>query len=439
MTINIHSLPGPDNVLRTQLPNGITVLVRTNPESPSLYINGFLNGGSIFDPAQKLGLADFTAMALMRGTARHSFIEIYDTLETAGASLHFDAATHNVRFAGRALAEDLGLLLQLIAECLTAPTFPESQLEILRAQLLTGLTMRDQDTGSVASLHFDELLFGAHPYSRPVEGFIETVQNIQRADLEAFHRQYYGPRGLTIIIVGGIDPQAAVDQVQQTLGTWQNPQQTDTPQNLLLPEFPPQTIRTHYELPGKSQADLIIGTLGPLRSSPDYIPLSVGNNILGQFGMMGRIGDSVREKAGLAYYASTSLNASLIGGSWAVISGVNPLNLERATDLILEELQRFVTEPVTAEELSDSKTNFIGRLPMAFESNSGVAGGLWNLERYQLGLDYYQRYPQNVEAVNAEQVLEIARRYLDPQRLVIVSAGTQAQTDTQAQPGGNEA
>lgn len=429
MTINLHSLPGPENVLRRQLPNGITVLVRHNPDSPSIYFNGFLNGGSVFDPPDKLGLADLTALALMRGTAQHTFQELYDVLETAGASLHFDAAVHNARFAGRALAEDLPLLLSLLAECLMDPTFPADQVEKLRAQFLTSLTMRDQDTGEVASLQFEKTLFGDHPYGRPVEGYLHTLPNIQPADLAAFHQKHYGPEGLTIVIVGGVDPERAVAQVQQALGDWANPHQSTPPVFPALPDYPPQTTRQHVELAGKSQADLLIGSFSPLRNSPDYLPLAVGNNILGQFGMMGRIGDSVREKAGLAYYASSSLNASLIGGSWLVMSGVNAVNLERAAGLIRQELQRFVTELVTPEELMDSKTNFIGRLPMAFESNSGVASGLWNLERFQLGLDYYQRYPQLVEAVSAEDILETARRYLDPERLVIVSAGTAHLTD----------
>ena len=424
MTINIHSLPGPENIIRRQLDNGITVLMRTNPASPSIYMNGFLNGGSIFDPDEKLGLANFTALALMRGTARHNFQELYDLLETAGASLHFDSAVHNVRFAGRALAEDLPLLLNLLDECLTQPAFPSAQLDKLRNQLFTGLTMRNQDTGSMASLHFENLLYGKHPYSRPVEGHLETLPNIQRDDLIAFHQKHYGPRGMTIVIVGGMDPEAAFSQVQQTLGGWRNPDQIDPPQTPALPDFPPQTIRKHIDLPGKSQSDLVMGCFSPMRNSPDYFPLAVGNSILGQFGMMGRIGSSVREKAGLAYYASSSLNASLMGGSWLVAAGVNPANLERAIDLIIVELERFTKEVVSDQELDDSKANFIGRLPMAFESNSGVASGLWNIERFQLGLDYYQLYPQRIAAISAEQILQTTRHYLDPQRLVIVDAGT---------------
>jgi zinc protease len=424
MTINIHSLPGPENIIRRQLDNGITVLMRTNPASPSIYMNGFLNGGSIFDTDEKLGLADFTALSLLRGTQQHNFQELYDLLETAGASMHFDSAVHNARFAGRALAEDLPLLLSLLAECLTQPAFPPDQLDKLRAQLFTGLTMRNQDTGSMATMNFEKLLYGSHPYSRPVEGHLETLPNIQREDLIDFHQKHYGPRGMTIVIVGGIDPEAAFAQVQQALGSWHNPAQMASPQSITLPDFPAQNIRQHVKLLGKSQSDLVMGSFGPLRNSPDYFPLAVGNNILGQFGMMGRIGSSVREKAGLAYYASTSLSASLMGGSWLVAAGVNPANLERAIDLILVELENFVTEKVSKQELSDSKANFTGRLPMAFESNAGVASGLWNIERFQLGLDYYQLYPQRIAAISAEAILQTSRRYLDPQRLVIVDAGT---------------
>jgi zinc protease len=149
--------------------------------------------------------------------------------------------------------------------------------------------------------------------------------------------------------------------------------------------------------------------------------------------MMGRIGDVVREKAGLAYHASTSLSASIEGGSWEVSAGVNPVNLQRAIDLIISELKRFTQETVTSEELQDSQANYIGRLPLSLESNAGVANALLNVERFQLGLDYYQRYPAMVRAVTSEDVLETARRYWNPDRLAIISSGPDL-----AEPAGGE-
>jgi len=137
----------------------------------------------------------------------------------------------------------------------------------------------------------------------------------------------------------------------------------------------------------------------------------------------GRIGDVVREKSGLAYYASSSLNAGIGPGSWCVSAGVNPANVQKAHDLILQEIERFIETGITAEELADSQSNFIGRLPLSLESNSGVANALLNIERYELGLDYYRRYPDLVRTVTPERVLTAVRKYLDPGLLAIAIAG----------------
>jgi zinc protease len=310
----------------------------------------------------------------------------------------------------------------LLSEVVRAPSFPAEYVERLRAQLLASLAIRDQDTAEVAGMAFDRLVYADHPYSRPDDGYPETIQAIRRDDLARFHRRHYGPRGLIIAIVGGINPEAAVDQVQAALGQWQNPEQSSPPE--LPPVIPlAQTAIQRETVPGKSQADLVMGVAGPPRASDDYLPASIGNNILGQFGMKGRIGESVREKAGLAYYAGSSLAAGLGPGPWDVSAGVDPRNTDEAIDLIRREIARFVSEPVTAEELADTQDNYVGRLPLSLESNSGVASALINLERYQLGLDYYRRYPDLVRSVTAEQVLETAHRYLVPERLAIAVAG----------------
>jgi zinc protease len=150
---------------------------------------------------------------------------------------------------------------------------------------------------------------------------------------------------------------------------------------------------------------------------------SLGNNILGQFGMMGRIGDVVREKSGLAYYAYSSLSAGIGPGSWEVNAGVNPQNVKKALDLIVDELRRFIQEGVTVDELADSKANFIGRLPLSLESNGGVANALLNIERHSLGLDYYRHYEGLVNEVSQGDVLNTARKFIDPDKLAIAVAG----------------
>jgi zinc protease len=418
----INALPGPDDITRTVLPNGIVVLARANFNSPSVVINGYLDVGSLFDSDEKLGLADFTASALMRGTQQRDFQQIYDALESVAASLGFGGGTHSNAFSGRALSEDLPLLLKLLAEALRQPVFPPEQVERLRAQLLTGLAIRAQDTGAVASMTFDEIVYARHPYRRPDDGYPETVQAIMRDDLVEFQRRHYGPRGMVLSVVGSVDPARAIEEVAQALGDWQNPSQPELPP---LPEWTPlQGVETRrVAIPGKSQADMILGTAGPQRSAPDFLAASLGNNILGQFGMMGRIGDVVREQAGLAYYAYSSLSGGIGPGPWHVAAGVDPANIDQAIDLIRAEITRFVNEPVTADELSDSQANYVGRLPLSLESNAGVAGALINLERYALGLDYYRRYPDLIRAITRQEVLDAARHYLHPDRLGIAVAG----------------
>jgi len=416
------TLPGPGNITRHVLGNGITVLARANFSSPSAVVSGYVRAGSIFDPGEKLGLADFAARGLMRGAGKYDMHGLYDALESVGASLSFSAGVHTAGFHGRSLAEDLPLLLEILAETLRRPAFPSEQVEKLRAQLLTGLAIRAQDTSEMAGLTFDEILFRGHPYARPEDGFIETIQAIGRDDLEAFHRRHFGPRGLVLALVGAIEPERAIALVEQTLGDWTNPGQPEPP---ALPDLKPlqKTIERKVRIAGKSQSDLLIGTTGPARRDPDYHPASLGNSILGQFGMMGRIGDVIREKSGLAYYAYSTLNAGIGPGVWDVSAGVNPRNVARARDLIRREIANFVADGVTTEELADSQSNFVGRLPLSLESNAGVAGALLNIERFELGLDYYRRFAGLIRAVTPEQVIDAARRYLHPDRLAIAVAG----------------
>ena len=392
-----QTLPGPENIHRKKFKNGLTALVHANPESLSVVVTGYLKSGALYDPDEKLGLSHFTSLALMRGTQTRSFQKIFTNLETIGASLNFGASIHTVSFSGRALVEDLPFILKLLAEVLQTPSFPSRYIEKLRTQFITALTMRAQDTSEMSSLVFDQLLYANHPYGRPEDGYPETIRAISQDDLFDFHSHHFGPRGGVLVLTGPIDPKRGCDLLEEALGSWQNPIQVREP-HLPVLKSPKTSARQHTDIPGKSQVDLVMGSLGPSRLSEDYYAAAVGNSILGQFGMMGRIGTSVRERSGLAYYAYSGLNAGVGPGSWEFIAGINPANLDKAVHLILMEIKRFISKPVSSAELSDVKSNLIGRLPLAFESNGGMASALINLERYHLGLDYYQRYQGIINA-----------------------------------------
>ncbi len=420
------SIPGPEDITRVELKNGIVVLVRPNPHSLSVTVRGYLQVGGLFVPDEKLGLIDFVTAALMRGSQKRDFQEIYDLLEGIGASLNFSGGTHTTGFGALSLAGDLDSLLELMTDSLTKPSFPSEQIERLRAQLMTGLAMRAQDTREMAFITFDQLVYPNHPYSRLDDGTPESVAGITVDDLRDFHKQHFGPRGMVISIVGGVDPAASVDLVRKYLEKWSNP---DQPEIIELPKWEalPERVHNKVDIAGMSQSDLVIGTAGPMRKSDDFMAAALGNNIFGRFGMMGRIGDSVREKAGLAYYAYSALGGGIGPSPWAIQAGINPANEEQASDLIFEEVKRFVNELVEDEELSDSKSNFIGSMPLSLESNAGVAQAILNMERHQLGLDYYHRYPDLIRAVTKEQIRDAAARYLQPDRLATAIAGPPAE------------
>lgn len=420
--LDIRSLPGPATIKRRELANGLTILARENFSSPSVIVSGSLTAGALDETKAQGGLADLTASALMRGSASRTFEQIYETIESLGASLSFGAGTHSTSFRGKSLAEDLQMLLGLASEVLRAPAFPKAQVERLRAEKLTGLSIRDQDTGSVAQLMFDELLYGDHPYHLPSDGFRETVSSLTEDSVRAFHRRAYGPRGMLLAVVGAVRARQALDAVEAALGDWRNPEQQ------VQPEMPsvaglPGIVRRDRALPGKSQSDLAIGGIGPSRLDPDYLAAALANSILGRFGLMGRLGDVVRESAGLAYSVASSLSGGPGPGPWQVMAGVSPANVDRALDLIRQEIRRFVLRGVTPQELGDNQANFIGRLPLQMESNEGVAGALVNMERFKLGLDFYQRYPDLVASITREHVLATSRRFLEPDVMAIAVAG----------------
>ena len=164
----------------------------------------------------------------------------------------------------------------------------------------------------------------------------------------------------------------------------------------------------------KVQSDVVVGGLGPARSHPDYYAVRVANCILGQFGMMGRLGERVREELGLAYYCYSAMLAEEQAGTWLAAAGVAPANVEATVASVLAEFERLGSQPVTDQELADTQAYLTGIVPLALETNQGVAGTLFNMELYGLGLDYLARYPALITSVTADEVQRVAAAYLQP-------------------------
>ncbi|GAB4523522.1 MAG: hypothetical protein OHK0046_37310 [Anaerolineae bacterium] len=421
--VAVQSVPNAATITREVLDNGVTILVYENFTSPSVVLTGSFHAGSIYDPGDKTGLAALTASALMMGTQSHDFDALHARLEDIGADLGIGAATHRASFNGKALAEDLPVLVDLLAQSLRTPVFPEDHVERLRGERITWLQYSQQDTRWLAARQFREMLYPPHhPYHYSTRGTLETLPTFTLEDVRTFHRHHYGPRGLVIAIVGAVKAEKAVTIVRQALGDWQNPEQ---PPFATLPDIkaPVRSVRTAETVAGKTQTDVVIGTLGPSRFAEDYMAASLANSVLGVFGMMGRVGDVVREREGMAYYAYSRLEGGTGPGSWSISAGVNPLNLERAIDLATQEIRRLTEEPISAEDLADNQAYFTGRLPLQLESNEGLAGTLHSMEIFELGLDYLLRYRDMVYSLTVDAVQQAARRYLNPDALVMGVAG----------------
>ncbi len=416
-------LPGPEDITRRVLPNGITVLVRQNHTSPSVVVRAMLRASAIFETRETAGLANLTASALMRGTQTRSFDALYEAIESIGAILHINSSIHTVSAFGKSLAEDLPTLLDVLADALRRPVFPEDQIAQLRGQTTTELQLRDQDTRQRAYLAFKEMAYPpAHVYHRSARGYPDTVSALTRDDVVRFHRQHYGPREMIVVVVGAVAPEAAIARVETALGDWHNPKQPETPP---LPEapLPGQIRRQTVHIPDKTQADIVLGAPGPPRTAPDWWPAYLANHIFGVFGLYGRLGATVRDKLGLAYYSYSSLGGGEGPGPWRVIAGVNPKNVPLALKSIESEMARLTREPPEVDELDDSQRNITGALPLRLEANEGVAATLLGMERHKLGMDYLQRYHDTVRAVTKEEVLEAARHYLDPEAYIVAVAG----------------
>ena len=416
------SIPDSNTILRERFANGSTLLAYPNPTSPAVYFTGYMQPGAIAVPEDQIGLPSFTTDMLITGTKRLNFQQLHDKIESVGASLSMGTGHLSTTFFGQCLREDLETIWSLLVEVIQEPAFAEKQFKRVRNQILTGIAIQNQDTAEMASQAFNQALYGTHPYAYPDIGCAQTVANFQKDQLEAFHQTHYGPKGLVLAVSGGIEPEMAQEIFSRTIASWQMENQGSP---TLLPPFNPPTssIRTHVPLEGKNQSDLIIGVPAPKTISRDYQVCSIGNAIFGKYGMMGRIGRVVREKAGLAYEVSSHLGAGIGPTAWTISAGVNPDNLEKAITLLKKELERFREEPVTQQELLDVKTQSLGRLPLSLETNSGIASVLVSLERYGYSLDHLRELPGIIESVTAEEILAAAQRYWDMDKLVITSAG----------------
>lgn len=417
----------PLDPLRRPLQNGVVVLARETRTTAAVTILVGLRAGAYYDPAGREGSAALLARVLDRGTENHTEEEIADELDGRGASLSVMAGRHQLTVSATCLSDDFDTIFSLVGDVVRRPLLAPHEVETRRAELLTAILQDEDDPGAVAVDVLMERLYPRHPYGRRPRGTQQTVEGITRDDLVQFHRQHFTPEGTTVVVVGDIDPATVQTAAARAFESWAWPREPEPP----MAGIPPGKARDFavVTMMNKAQADIAYAFVGLRRSDPDYYPAWVMNNALGQYALGGRLGDSIRERQGMAYYVYSTLDASLAEGPLVVRAGVAASDVDRTVASIDRELTLLAREGLTAKELTESKNYLIGSIPRQLETNADIAGFLLTAEIHALGTDHDQRLPGFIAAVSLDDANRAARRLLDPSRASIVVAGPYQKPD----------
>ena len=271
------------------------------------------------------------------------------------------------------------------------------------------------------------LLYGGdHPYARPARGTVSSLRQIRREDLAAFHADHVSPTSLRVAIAGDVEPEEAIDAVARVFSDWRGPLTEPD----IVPVPPHQRRRIDViAMPGKLQTDISYGFTAIRRLDPRYYAYWLLNNVLGEFGLGGRLADNIRERQGMAYYAFSTLDATVGEGPLVVRAGVDPNNVGRTLQAMDSEVSRLAAEGPTPVELEDSREALIGSIPRMLETNEGIADFLQTAEFFGLGLDYDRRLPDLLGRVTLEEVRQSAADLLRPERAGIAIAGPHSTGD----------
>jgi zinc protease len=410
------------NPVRMRLDNGATLLVKQTTTTPAVAISLSMRAGSIVDPPGRAGMAWLLSRVIDRGTATRSAADIAEELDSRGITLTILVTRHAFSIGCRCLADDFEPVLALLADIVISPSLPEEEIAIRKGEVITSIR-QDEDNPAVratetlmAQLYPDE-----HPYGRRTKGSIEVVEQLTRDQLLRLHHEHFAPGALTAVIVGDVEPAHAQETASRLLGGWRKP----SPPPIGVSPVPAASARTRIVIPmmNKSQADIAYGFTAITRNDPAYYAFWLMNVAFGQYAIGGRLGDSIRERQGMAYYVSSALDANVAPGPLAIRAGVSPGNVDRAVASIDEEVARLVADGLTPQELDESRRYLIGSIPRSLETNAAIANFLYTAEFFGLGLDYDVRLPDLLNAVTMDDVNAAARSVLDPNRATVVIAG----------------
>jgi predicted Zn-dependent peptidase len=409
------------------LKNGLhVVLLESNHLLPIFSMEMVVLSGGLSDPADMRGLANATATLLRDGTAKHKSRELAEELDTIGATLGANSGVSSFQtsITTSGLTDNLDQILNLFAEVIRTPTFPVDEVERYKSRTLSQQPLLRGQPQFLAQERLSQAIYGSHPASLVVAP-AEALKKITSADLARFHSQNYIPNNATLFIAGDVTLAGLMPKLEKVFGDWQR----GTVQPLSIPAVPAQAAtRIHLiNRPGSVQTVFQIGSLGMERTDPDYIAMAVMNRILGT-GPSSRLFLNIREDKGYAYSVGSGFNAGKYRGTFTAQSPVRTEVTEGTMREFMNEFKRIRDEQVSPTELENAKRAIVGAFALALENPQGRLQNIITQKLYNLPANYWDTYPQKVEAITVADVQRVAQKYIDLGHLQIVAVGDATKT-----------
>jgi zinc protease len=407
---------------KTTLTNGIELVVSEKHDLPLISFSLTMLGGACqFEPANRRGLASITASMMSEGTKTRNGEELSNALQLLGTSVNVSIGQESGSMTFVSTAGKFGATLDILVDMLLNSTFPADALERIRAQRLVALTQAKAQPGSIAMRVFPRVLYGSsHPYGQNVTE--ESYKAITRDDIAAFHKAFFQPGRALIVVTGDVDPTAVKTTIQKALAAWPTGGSKPSFSYPALPAPAPATIYI-VDKPGAAQSTLAIGNPGPPRNTPDFYALQVMNIMLGGL-FQSRLNANIREEKGYSYGVSSAFSFGWGPGPFRAGGDVQSAKTDASLIEFMKEFRGIAgSRPVTDEELTVAKDALVQRLPGQFASVTGVNGAISSLWLQGLPDNYYQRYGAAIAAVTKEDVMRVARQYIDLNHLSIIIVG----------------
>ena len=407
---------------KAQLANGATLIVSERHNLPLVSFNmTFIGGSNQFEPADRRGVASATAAMLSEGTKTKTGDQISDALQMLGTGINSRIGGEDGSLGFVSTSANFEPTLAILSDMMLNSVFPAEALERLRGRTLVSLTQAKDEPTVIGSQVFAKVLYGdAHPYGQRVTE--TSVKAITRDDVVAFQKAYFQPGRAIITVVGDITPAKAKSALDKALAEWAKGGEKPAFDYPKVPELQATKIYL-VDKPGAAQSVFGIGLPGPSRNTPDYFALQVLNTILGgQF--QSRLNANIREQKGYSYGVNSGFNYGRGPGAFRAGGSIFTAKTDAALIEFMKELQGIVGEkPITDEEIKTAKESLIQGLPQRFASVSAINNAITSLAVLNLPDDYYQTYAAKVSAVTKEDLLRVAKKYIDLGHLAIVIVG----------------